>query len=218
MKNWKKTKKLFQQSLKCLHLCPTHDETVWSRRSLGLTWIQSQINWGNLQCERCCFHFPASRWKRIGSNQKPEGWLSRFQDSKWKVLDPHYLRCSPSKKPNFHFKKADWSPTLALIPFLLPSLLLCPLSCCLSLEEGRLHKSVTQEIPTLYFLSDKKPVMGDEFVAAGGFDRLRGNNKAISACQESRRTERGKHIRGRYKSLVWWLQFFFFFLMAKWDS
>lgn len=27
--------------------------------------------------------------------------------------------------------------------------------------------------------------MGDEFVAAGGFDRLWGNNKAISACQES---------------------------------
>lgn len=32
--------------------------------------------------------------------------------------------------------------------------------------------------------------MGDEFVAAGGFDRLWGNNKAISACQRSRRTEK----------------------------
>lgn len=65
----------------------------------------------------------------------------------------------------------------------------------MSLEEGRLHKSVTQEIPTLYFLSDKEPVMGDEFVAAGGFDRLGGNNKAISACQRSRRAEREKHTR-----------------------
>lgn len=32
--------------------------------------------------------------------------------------------------------------------------------------------------------------MGDEFVAAGGFDRLWGNNKAISACQKSQRKER----------------------------
>lgn len=38
-------------------------------------------------------------------------------------------------------------------------------------------------MPTLYFLSDKEPVMGDEFVAAGGFDRLSGNNKAISVCR-----------------------------------
>lgn len=27
--------------------------------------------------------------------------------------------------------------------------------------------------------------MGDEFGAAGGFDRLQGNNKAISACHKS---------------------------------
>lgn len=35
--------------------------------------------------------------------------------------------------------------------------------------------------------------MGDEFVAAGGFDRLRGNNKAISACQKSQRKERERN-------------------------
>lgn len=47
-------------------------------------------------------------------------------------------------------------------------------------------------MPTLYFLSDKEPVMGDEFVAAGGFDRLSGNNKAISVCQRSRKMGREK--------------------------
>lgn len=141
----------------------------------------------------------------------PEGWLSRFQDSNWKVSDLRYLRCFPSKKPNFHFKRqTDLPPSLSLSFLFSSALLLRPLSCSMSLEEGRLHKSVTQEIPTLYFLSDKEPVMGDEFVAAGGFDRLGGNNKAISACQRSRRTEREKHTRGRYKSLVWWLQFFLF--------
>lgn len=31
--------------------------------------------------------------------------FSSFQDSKRKVLDPHYLRSSPSKKLNFHFKR-----------------------------------------------------------------------------------------------------------------
>lgn len=50
--------------------------------------------------------------------------------------------------------------------------------------------------------------MGDEFVAAGGFDRLWGNNKAILACQKSRRKEKEKLTRGRYKSLVWWLKLF----------
>lgn len=51
--------------------------------------------------------------------------------------------------------------------------------------------------------------MGDEFVAAGGFDRLWGNNKAISACQKSQRM-RGKntheedinHLHDGY-SFVW---------------
>lgn len=51
--------------------------------------------------------------------------------------------------------------------------------------EGRLHKSVSREIPTLYLLSDKEPLMGDELGAAGGSDRLWGNNKAISGCQRS---------------------------------
>ena len=84
----------------------------------------------------------------------------------------------------------------SLLSFLPCSPLLCPPSCSPSPDEGRLHKSVTQEIPTLYFLSDKEPVIGDEFVAAGGFDRLWGNNKAISACQKSRRKEREKHTQG----------------------
>lgn len=102
----------------------------------------------------------------------------------------------PLKETQFSLKKADWSTTLSHRPSLSLlfsfSLLLCPLSCSPSLDKGRLHKSVTQEILTLYFLSDKEPVMGDEFVAAGGFDRLWGNNKAISACQKSQRKEREK--------------------------
>lgn len=122
----------------------------------------------------------------------------------------------PLKETQFSLKKADWSATLSHRPSLSLlfsfSLLLCPLSCSPSLDKGRLHKSVTQEIPTLYFLSDKEPVMGDEFVAAGGFDRLWGNNKAISACQKSQRKGRERethtHTHGRYKSLVRWPQFF----------
>lgn len=51
--------------------------------------------------------------------------------------------------------------------------------------EGRLHKSVSREIPTLYLLSDKELLMGDELGAAGGSNRLWGNNKAISGCQSS---------------------------------
>lgn len=56
-----------------------------------------------------------------------------------------------------------------------------PLSACLprgrpvaraGLGEGQLHKSVTQGIPTLYLLSDKEAVMGDELGAAGGGIRL----------------------------------------------
>lgn len=57
--------------------------------------------------------------------------------------------------------------------------------------EGRLHKSVSREIPTLYLLSDKEPLMGDELGAAGGSDRLWGNNKAISGCQRSPRDGTG---------------------------
>lgn len=112
-------------------------------------------------------------------------WLFPFHEPKEKVLDPHYLSCSPSKKLNFHLRKGDRSTTsfhcfCSFSP---------PCSSCVhrvvspSLDRGRLHKSATQEIPTLYFLSDKKPVMGDESVSAGLFDRLWGNNKAISVCQ-----------------------------------
>lgn len=143
-----------------------------------------------------------------GRDRKGDFLLFRIQNERsW---TPHYLRSSPSKKLNFHFKRqTDLPPSpplrfALLSPSLFSSALLpCPPSCSPSPDEGRLHKSVTQEIPTLYFLSDKEPVMGDELVAAGGFDRLWGNNKAISACQESRRKEREKHTRGRYKSLVW---------------
>lgn len=34
--------------------------------------------------------------------------------------------------------------------------------------------------------------MGDEFVAAGGFDRLSGNNKAISVCERSQKDGEGE--------------------------
>lgn len=49
---------------------------------------------------------------------------------------------------------------------------------------------------TFYFLPDKEPAMGDEFVAAEGFDRIWGNNKAISACQRNLNKEKENHILG----------------------
>lgn len=168
----------------------------------------TQTSWGNLQCE-CFFlflffqpvHDKALDW---GTNRKGDFPVSRIQTERsWTLAT---WDAPLQRNPIFTLKGRLICQPLFLFHSFSPLLS----SCSMSLEEGRLHKSVTQEIPTLYFLSDKEPVMGDEFVAAGGFDRLGGNNKAISACQRSRRTEREKHTRGRYKSLVWWLQFFLF--------
>lgn len=148
--------------------------------------------------------------------QSKKRWLSPFRDPKPRVSDPFHLRCSPLNKLNFHLKRQTDPPRspIASCSLSFPTLLsfMCPPSCSPGPDKGRLHKSVTQEIPTLYFLSDKEPVTGDEFVAAGGFDRLQGNNKAISVCQKSQRKEKQReeknHTCGRYKSLLWWVQFF----------
>jgi len=129
--------------------------------------------------------------------QSKERWLCAFQDPNG-GLGPSLPEEFPLKETQFSLEKKGWSTNLFLF------FSSCPLCRTPSQDKGRLHKSVTQEIPTLYFLSDKEPVTGDEFVAAGGFDRLWGNNKAISVCQKSQTKEREKkNTWGRYKSLVW---------------
>lgn len=130
-----------------------------------------------------------------------------FPWSKSKGLGPSPPEVLPFKETQFSLKKADWSTTFSrCFSFSLRfssrhvSTELFPRTP----DKGRLHESVTQEIPTLYFLSDKEPVTGDEFVATGGFDRLQGNNKAISVCQKSQRKERQKEEGGGEKNPHMW--------------
>lgn len=184
-----------------LRLCPPQDQFAWNRTQHRLGAQMGLHDW------------KMSAWTSISQpvhdtssdrGTKRRGDCHISPHSSREVLEPSAWDAPRQRKPIFTLKgRLIRQPLSSLSPH---SVFFCRLSSCVrrlatpSREEGRLHKSVTQEIPTLYFLSDKEPVMGDEFVAAGGFDRLWGNNKAISVCQRSQRERRGEkhtHTRAR---------------------